>query len=1014
LPDPCPEGTVPASWCPTGAPYYQAQISRTGDFSDAVSSPILTDTSYTFTDVPPGPVCARARAGIYSGPGPEQWLQTAEADFAVDALVCTHTLPVGDGAVGLGGGGGDVRTELFGARNYDSGIMDWYRHGNWFTCDEDRSLIEIRQYLDVPPGEALVLFVALGDPSAGPPANVFESAPLPGVGEGWYNVSCAVPLEAGSDYVIGVMCSNGLIWDDDEVVQAQPSWGVFRGSLWEPFGTSIYQFYQELVTTGSGGGAVREEIFGAASYGADWDEPYELGFGNAFACHETRTLVEVRQFLGIPPGEAVTLFVGAGDPENPTWLQYLGTLPGAGQQWYSVPCDVLLEAGETYVIGVGLSQGTTWDDDGSVGADPSWGTFLGSAWTMGPMPPTGPLAGSQEARPPADDLAPWQFYQVLVTEGAGGVCTDGTVMTPALTVPMAALGGILQYTFDTPAGTSLTVDVLQQGPIVYPAIPSGSDILAFCAPGSEFALRANLATLDPAVTPLLLDWSVTWLYAEDQYAWTDWSAPVCGTVAGADPTITAVIPTPAVACEPLALQGVDFPTVLDGVLLDGPAPIPLNGIPEVNAAGTYLSGVSIPPGTPPGLYPVLFDVPSEGLVPVLGEGVLVAEGVFVVSEPIDNVAIDGSHPGITDYSIVGTGPVTLIAPWQVGPFYFMGWYDAAGTLLTYSATASFLLEEEDMVVAAYDDTIMDFYAGGPLGNDDYPGTSPAAPAAHPQTLLDRYTGWIGKTIHVAAGEYPGPLTLSPQANGIRLSGAGDGDDPTTDTLVVGVGHAPALVIQAGGEGCIPLTIERIRFTGGPGGTLPAGLDFGNDTEISDPPPPTPLCVVIIHAPPGGTLADLLLRNCTVLAANHSVGLLVTGQDDLSVVAGLLLDGCHLLGPSMAAMAIAEVNLTGFGTTGTDRWTLMNGGQAAGLYLHGGACLFDDFPLRRTAFFGNGAFDILLEETWVTVDALEDVLFCEALDLAAIEERVWHIHDDPEIGEVLFGIPSGLADNLICY
>jgi len=99
----------------------------------------------------------------------------------------------------------------------------------------------------------------------------------------------------------------------------------------------------------------------------------------------------------------------------------------------------------------------------------------------------------------------------------------------------------LEYNATVLAGTTLTVDVLpatSETPIPgYENLASGADLSGLGE--TTIRLRANLATTDPAVTPALHDWTVTWQEAT-VYEEGPWSNVVCSTQDAAPPTVEGV------------------------------------------------------------------------------------------------------------------------------------------------------------------------------------------------------------------------------------------------------------------------------------------------------------------------------------------------------------------------------------------------------------------------------------------------------------------------------------------
>lgn len=104
--------------------------------------------------------------------------------------------------------------------------------------------------------------------------------------------------------------------------------------------------------------------------------------------------------------------------------------------------------------------------------------------------------------------------------------TAGSVISPTFTVGATRWGQLLFET-DTPAGTALTVDVLDANNVALAAgVPNGADLGAIPALSSQrtIRLRANFSTTNSLRTPRLRNWAVTWIGGSAQPG--AWSAPV--------------------------------------------------------------------------------------------------------------------------------------------------------------------------------------------------------------------------------------------------------------------------------------------------------------------------------------------------------------------------------------------------------------------------------------------------------------------------------------------------------
>ncbi|MFB0525828.1 MAG: hypothetical protein ACETVZ_09815, partial [Phycisphaerae bacterium] len=115
------------------------------------------------------------------------------------------------------------------------------------------------------------------------------------------------------------------------------------------------------------------------------------------------------------------------------------------------------------------------------------------------------------------------FWDNLRTYGPSGYVPSGRIVSAPISLDDDDTWDIAVFNATTPAGTSLTVDVLPatgSSPIPgYANILSGSDLSGLN--GRTIRLRANLSTSDPAATPVLHDWSVTYTNASCESNWSN-------------------------------------------------------------------------------------------------------------------------------------------------------------------------------------------------------------------------------------------------------------------------------------------------------------------------------------------------------------------------------------------------------------------------------------------------------------------------------------------------------------
>ena len=95
--------------------------------------------------------------------------------------------------------------------------------------------------------------------------------------------------------------------------------------------------------------------------------------------------------------------------------------------------------------------------------------------------------------------------------GSGGYALSGSIVSTTIDLPVGGSWGEVSFNKTTPAGTSLTVDVLDASDdsVILSNVASGVDISSIAATTS-IKLCGNLSTSDTAVTPALHDWAVTY------------------------------------------------------------------------------------------------------------------------------------------------------------------------------------------------------------------------------------------------------------------------------------------------------------------------------------------------------------------------------------------------------------------------------------------------------------------------------------------------------------------------
>ncbi|MHC4372003.1 MAG: hypothetical protein ACYSW8_30730, partial [Planctomycetota bacterium] len=114
------------------------------------------------------------------------------------------------------------------------------------------------------------------------------------------------------------------------------------------------------------------------------------------------------------------------------------------------------------------------------------------------------------------------FWDNLRTYGPGSTPAGSVISTP-IDIGADDTWHLLAFDATIPPGTELTVDVLRETgstPISgYRDVLSGTDLSGISA--RTIRLRANLSTSDPAVTPALHCWSVTYGKASRESDWSN-------------------------------------------------------------------------------------------------------------------------------------------------------------------------------------------------------------------------------------------------------------------------------------------------------------------------------------------------------------------------------------------------------------------------------------------------------------------------------------------------------------
>ena len=162
----------------------------------------------------------------------------------------------------------------------------------------------------------------------------------------------------------------------------------------------------------------------------------------------------------------------------------------------------------------------------------------------------------------------------VVLTNTGGYAASGTITSPAISPPQRHAWGVLGFGGNTEAdGTGMTVDVLDAGGnLLAASVAAGTDLSGIPAVSNRTSirLRANLTTANPANTPLLDDWSVTYTIAPEQDLTSSWSDPVSSTQDASPPSLMRTTPLTSTNAI-ITIQGgaADAASGVGGVIANG-------------------------------------------------------------------------------------------------------------------------------------------------------------------------------------------------------------------------------------------------------------------------------------------------------------------------------------------------------------------------------------------------------------------------------------------------------------
>ncbi len=165
----------------------------------------------------------------------------------------------------------------------------------------------------------------------------------------------------------------------------------------------------------------------------------------------------------------------------------------------------------------------------------------------------------------------------------------------------------------------------------------------------------------------------------------------------------------------------------------------------------------------------------------------------------------GARPTPFDLTVPTGTELALTAPWAADQKYFLAWESSAVREQALHITHAVTVNGDMTAVASYG-VVTDFYVndaspdpdlGIGAGADTFPGTSPEAPAAGIQALLNHYPNLgSGITLHVAPGTYTENVVLRSGHNGLSVVGAGE------DSIIDGGAAGPCLTLTGFASGTV--------------------------------------------------------------------------------------------------------------------------------------------------------------------------------------------------------------------
>lgn len=249
--------------------------------------------------------------------------------------------------------------------------------------------------------------------------------------------------------------------------------------------------------------------------------------------------------------------------------------------------------------------------------------------------------------------AQWACFDNLRTSGTQSYVASGTLVSPLLAPSPLAGWGTLQFSKDVSAtGTSLTVDVLNAaGSVLAANVSSGADLNALpsVAGQTSIKLRANLATTNPAQTPQLHDWTISYFQQLPYSLESAWSPVVSSTQDSALPSV-AITSVSTASATPFTVSG----TATDA---SGIATLTVNGAAAVtsNSFANWTASIPLVVG-PNAVTVVATDKAAPGNVRTINSTVTYSPASGTAPAITTQPAAQTVNAGSTaTFSVVATG-----------------------------------------------------------------------------------------------------------------------------------------------------------------------------------------------------------------------------------------------------------------------------------------------------------------------------------------------------------------------